>query len=92
MLAKTDGDKALCSFHGNCFTCFSRNDDPALCALLVSRGAVLDLRDASTGEMALHSAVYWGCERNAELLIREGADVNASGDNIGVFSSELGWK
>ena len=39
-------------------------------------GANLNIQDKNQEETALSQAVYFGYEHNAQLLIREGADVN----------------
>ena len=57
---------------------FDHRSDDGTCEILIKRGAHLNIKDRNQQETALSQAVYFGYEDNAQMLIREGADINLS--------------
>jgi ankyrin repeat protein len=46
-------------------------------ALLLDRGAGMEIRDRETGATPLFQAAAWGRKTVVDLLVKRGADVNA---------------
>jgi ankyrin repeat protein len=57
-----------------CLILAARNNTPAVCAMLLEKGALLNVQDGRYGETALSASVYFGFEDNAELLLSCGAN------------------
>ncbi|PVD36367.1 hypothetical protein C0Q70_03349 [Pomacea canaliculata] len=76
-----DCDINHCNSFGNTpLILVSRIDLPEACELLVTRGADMNARDRF-GETALLGSVYFGCEKNARILIQHGSAIDAVDDN-----------
>lgn len=52
----------------------SRTRHAGICTALINNGALLNEVD-KFGETALSASVYFGCEKNSQILIQHGADV-----------------